>query len=284
MPPQISAVNPSGATQRGSFGKHEPSLRGQGLDPGLTGTSRRFPLRGNVEGPHRSLHPHSAHVLPQPLPSSSTFPVKTNPWGRGQRRSSRVPRKPGQQTQTHASGPARPSPRFASLTPAGPGVAGEEVTLLEAGWWEAARRAVAGTGPAGCKQRPSGRDPAASRAPSPRPPRHPPWQLGARALLPRGTAVRGQARGLGEQETGPSRRWPRRPSAEFCCEASEGGSWAAPRRRVPVRRPWPITSGPATPSPGMDTHRTRRGDDRRRRATGRAWVKAPWVSPHPAQH
>ena len=42
-----------------------------------------------------------------PLPFSSTFPVKTNPWGRGQRRPRRVPRKPRQQTPNTRSEPLR---------------------------------------------------------------------------------------------------------------------------------------------------------------------------------
>lgn len=94
---------------------------------------------------------------------------------------------------------APPGPRRGSvrLLKAGRGSQARWCPFPEPGWWEAARRAVAGTAPARCKQRPSGSDPAASRARSPRPPGHPSWLLGARAPLPRGTAVRRQTRGQG---------------------------------------------------------------------------------------
>lgn len=114
MPRQIITINPRGATKRSSFGK----LRGQGLDAGPRGHSRLSLQEANLEG---TAEPAQTALPPQPLPSSSTFPVKTNSWGRGRRRSGRVPGKPRQQTPNRRPGPrlALAAARFAYSRRAG---------------------------------------------------------------------------------------------------------------------------------------------------------------------
>lgn len=96
----------------------------RGSSPGPDWHLPPLPSDSPLEGRHQRLHTHP-HPLRQPLPSSSTFPVITNPWGRGRRRPSRVPGKPRQQTPNTRFGPRPPPPRPGSPTSAGPGVAGE---------------------------------------------------------------------------------------------------------------------------------------------------------------
>lgn len=192
MPPQIIAVTRSGATQSSSLGKHKPTLTAPGVRARAWWACPASSPQLRVQSWGRIGTP-LAHVLWAPLPSSGTFPVKTNSWGRGRRWPSRAPRKPGQQTPNTQVGPL-PAPTATQFAHPGQGLQATGCPLPEPRWWEAARGAVAGTDPGGCKQRPSGPDPGASRARSPRPLQHPPWPPGARVPLPRGTAVRGQTR------------------------------------------------------------------------------------------
>lgn len=169
----------------------------RGWTPGLKGIPSSFPQGGEPRGAHRSLH----RLRPPPplihRSSGQHVSCQNKPWGEGTaegKPSAReTPATNPKQTRRAPPGLHRGSVR--SLQP-GRGSQASGCPFPEPRWWEAAGRAVAGSGPARCTQRPSRSDPAASGARRPRPPGHPSWLLGARAPLPRGTAVRGQTRGL----------------------------------------------------------------------------------------
>lgn len=139
-----------------------------------------FPYRGSPEPartrrpvPPSPTHTLTTRVLQQPLRSSSTFPVKTNPWGRGRRRASRVPGKPRQQTPNRRFGPRRAltAARFAHFRRAG-GRGREGVPSRSPdGGKRLAERSLApaqrdvNTGPAAATRPPPGPTPATTRTP-----------------------------------------------------------------------------------------------------------------------
>lgn len=179
VPPKGAALGRTGRPREG----------GRSWTPGLTGTPSPSPPRGKrregapgvgADRPHR-LHPAPPPTSSRSLSPSSysiTFPVKTNPWGRGRRRSSRGPGQPRQQTPNTRFG--RRSVLTAARSPplAGPGVSGERVSPYPS----PGAPTVGSRSQGGRWHRPSGMEgsgpavatPAASGAPSLRPPRHPP--------------------------------------------------------------------------------------------------------------
>lgn len=236
------------------------AVLGRSSHPERSGVRARGPTRlGSGDAPAGG-----APVPPAAPPSSSTFPVKTNPWGRGRRRPSPVPGKPRQQTQTHASGRARRPPRPGPPTPAGPGVAGGRGALSGPGGRGAARGAVAGPSPAGCKPRPRGATPP---PPGPEARGHPDTRRGHSVPAPRSHAGRRFEVSQGDGGARSGALTPPAPeSHDRVPRWVEGGPRAAPGRGVGLHWPGPVTSEPATPSP-MDTHRVRRGGRRRTQAT-----------------
>lgn len=252
-------VPPKGA----ALGSARHPCEARGGTRGLTGISRPFTRTDGV-GTGHSTSPPPAHVLPQPLPLQQHVSCQNKPLGEG---TAEVEPSARATPATNAKHTLRALPgthhSWGRPPQSGRGSQASGCPLPEPGGWEAASKAVAGTGPAGCKQRPSGR-PRRSGARSPRPPRHPPWLLGARALLPRMTAVRGQTRGLGEPNRALS---PLAPASQEESRGEAGEALRLPRGDVaPSADPGPSPQ-PATPSRGMDTHRARRGDKRRRTAT-----------------
>ena len=213
-----------------------------GWTPGPTGSPREGTLESaQTNAPRPPTQTHT-HVLPQPLHSSSSFLSKQtlgggDGGGRAQRRGN-----PGNKPQTHASGPARPSRRLGSPPPARLGVAGERLSLpgemvrsrSQSGRWRGPSEMLH-RGPAAATLRPPGPEPRRGCS---------------RALLPRGTAVRSQTRGLGG-----ARRMvlALTPLARRLRTPFHSGAWrlqAAPTQRDPLCRPEPYTPGPATPPPG----------------------------------
>lgn len=222
---------------------------------------------GTISGTH--LH----NPRPRPLgapPLQQHVSCQNKPLGEGTAEAEASTEETPATNPKHTIG-APPGPDRGSVHPPQPGQrsGATRCPLPEPGWWEAARGAVAGKGPAGGKQRPSSHDPGPSRARSPRPPQHPPRPLGALAPLPRGTAVRGQTRnmgrGVGKREAGLYRPWPRvpgrssemkwgRPTGSYCGDASPSANLA---RHLRARDPFP----------GDGTHRLRHEDRRRRKTT-----------------
>lgn len=156
------------------------------------------PIEGEPRGAHQRLHRLHPHPHYYPGPPAARFLSKQTLGGGDCGGPAECQGNPGNKPkQTLRGPPGLPRGSVRSHQQGRGGRRREDVPFPEPRWWwEAAGRAVAGSGPARCTQRPSRSDPAASGARRPRPAGHPSWLLGARAPHPRGTAVRGQTRGL----------------------------------------------------------------------------------------
>lgn len=116
-------VPPKGA----ALGSARHPCEARGWTRGLTGTSRPLTLTDGV-GTGRSTSPPPGPRPPaaSPPPAARFLSKQTLGGGDGGGRAE-CQGNPGNKPQTHASGPARPSPQLGSPTPVGPGVAGERV-------------------------------------------------------------------------------------------------------------------------------------------------------------
>lgn len=235
LPPRIIAVTPALPPRVPSFGKHKPSLRGQGSSPGLTGTSRLFPL---TEPKVQGTHPDSAHPSPtssgRPSPPAARFLSKQTL--KGGDRGAQAERRGnlGNKPQTHAAGPARP--HRGSVRPSRPGRGPQARRVPPPGARTDGGKPLAARSLARAQ-----RDGNSAKQPRPRRSPRPPWHT------PRSHAGRRfevKQGGWGEQEARLPRPRRRRPRTEF-----RGGAGEA------LGLPWGEVSPSAGPGPSPQSRR-----------------------------